>query len=89
MSFKPRHRYVVYPGIDFKNHDYTGTVWRVAGKTEEYEVEMLPHGLMCTCPGATFHGKCRHITRVGEALCGRRPEGSRRRWDGFVAVHAG
>ena len=70
MSFKPRHRYVVYPGINFKKNWWTGTVWPCQGKTQEYSVEMVDKGLTCDCPGFTFHGKCRHIVRVGEALCG-------------------
>ena len=70
MAFKARHRYVAYSGINFKNNFYTGTVWECQGKTQEYRVEMVKNGFTCDCPGFVFHGKCRHITRVGEALLG-------------------
>lgn len=70
MAYKARHRYVAYPGINFNRHMFSGTVWPMQGKTEEYEVTMEAKGLSCTCPGFTFHGKCRHINRVGEAMLG-------------------
>jgi hypothetical protein len=69
MAFKARHRYIAYPGINFKNHMFTGTIWPIQGKNDaEYEVEMVAKGLTCSCPGFTFHGKCRHIDRIGGRL---------------------
>lgn len=70
MGYRPRHRWTQVPGIETKDHWFLGTVWTMRGKTEDYEVTMEPRGFSCTCPGFTFHGKCRHISRVGDALLG-------------------
>jgi len=72
MAFKPRYKYTQYPGINFKKHWLTGTIWPCQGKHDMYHVEMLDKGFQCDCPGFTYHGKCRHITRVGAALSGHK-----------------
>lgn len=72
MAFKPRHRYVSWPGMNFKGNWLEGTVWWIQGKSEPYSVTMEPKGFSCSCPGFTFHGKCRHIARVGMALTGQK-----------------
>lgn len=69
MAYKARHRYVAYPGINYRGHMFTGTEWEFVGKNDvEYTVTLEERGFSCTCPGFTFHGKCRHITTVGERM---------------------
>lgn len=69
MAYKARHKFLQYPGINFKNHMFSGLEWPFTGKNgEEYFVTLYDKGFGCSCPGFTFHGKCRHINYVGERM---------------------
>jgi hypothetical protein len=61
---------VIIPGIETRNHVFVDFEWPFISSRDgaEYHVLMTPKGFTCECAGFTFHGKCRHINRVGELL---------------------
>jgi len=45
-----------------------GWVFKSSDGKKEYEVVQNEDSLKCTCPGFTFRGHCKHITKVSENL---------------------
>lgn len=66
MKSKYKCNPITVNDINPKKHPWVGVIWSVIGsKGNEYEVELTNKGFTCTCSGFGFHGKCKHISAVG------------------------
>ena len=57
------------PGINYKNHFYTGFQWTYTNRMGvTYLSTLTEKGWKCECMGFTHHGKCKHIVQAHERL---------------------
>jgi hypothetical protein len=67
IRFDPRYRKfkVVKRNMHFAGEKPTHRIWEFKGsKDQVYTVEELEHGMVCSCVGFKYHGKCKHIDGV-------------------------
>jgi len=67
IRFDSRYRKfkVVKRNMHFAGDKPTHRVWEVKGsKDHVYTVEELENGMVCSCVGFKYHGKCKHIDGV-------------------------
>ena len=67
IRFDTRYRkfQVVKRNLDFAGQKTTNSTWEVKGsKDHVYTVEETENGLVCSCVGFKYHGKCKHIDGV-------------------------
>jgi len=67
MRFDTRYRKfkVLKRNMHFEGQKSTNKIWEIKGsKDNVYTVEESENGMVCSCIGFKYHGKCKHIDGV-------------------------
>jgi len=71
LRFDTRYRKftVIKRNLQFAGQKSTNKTWEIKGsKDHVYTVEETENGMVCSCVGFKYHGKCKHIDGVMNEL---------------------